>query len=183
MKKDAKAVGIILSQPVERWRLLFYWFLVLSFLLIFPNIGLVWELFVNQHMLSVQDKLAMVLSLYTNTIRFLFNPVTFTTVTLSLLLAINFVVIGFIRRHIQKMGTKTQGMLAIVVSSHCVACGSSLVAPLISLFAGSANYFSSSRYLLFQAVALLVNIVAIAITLYSIKRATNTVRLWVVQTR
>lgn len=166
----------LLSQPGEKVRLLKYWFLVFSFMLVVPNIGFILEVLFNQPILTIAERIELVSSLYGNSLRFLFEPVTFSVVLLSILLALNFQLIRFVRRHKQATGGRLRSTLTMFVSGHCVACGGSLLAPLTSLFTGSTSYFSSERYLMTQLVTIGLNVAAMSIALWSMKRAAPAVQ-------
>lgn len=165
----------LLALPGERTRFIRYWFLVFSFLVVLPNLGFIIEILFNQPFLNLSERLAEVLSLYTNTFRFLFEPITFSIILLSVVLALNFQIIRFIRRHNQAARGRLRSTMTMLVGGHCVACGGSLLAPLVSLFTGSGAYFSSERYFKIQALTLALNLIAILIALVSMARATGAV--------
>lgn len=166
----------VLAQPGEKMRLLKYWFLVFSFLVVLPNIGFVFEILFNQPLLSVSQRLAEVISLYTNTFWFLLEPVTFSIVILSVILALNFQIIRFIRRHNQVVSGRLRSTVTMLVGGHCVACGGSLLAPFISLLTGSSIYYSSERYVKIQVLTIALNLLAITIALVSMTRANGAVK-------
>lgn len=171
------AIRRLLQQPGERIRLLKYWFAVFSFLVIVPNIGFILEVLFNQPILTIPERLALVLSLYGNSLRFLFEPVTFSIMLLSVVLALNFLVIQFVRRSNKTVKGRLGGTVSMLVSSHCVACGASLLAPVISLIGGTGAYFSSERYVRLQLITVSLNLIAMAIALRSMTRASKRVSL------
>lgn len=165
----------LLQQPGERARLFKYWFVVFSFLVVVPNIGFILEVLLNQPILTIPERLALVFSLYGNSFRFLLEPVTFSIIVLSVVLALNFLVIRFIRRYNQAAKGRLRSTITMLVSGHCVACGGSLIAPLASLLTGTGSYFSSDRYLKIQLLTISLNLLAMAIAIWSMKRASKTV--------
>lgn len=167
----------LLNQPGEKTRLFKYWFIVFSFLVIVPNIGFILEVLFNQPILTISERLALVLSLYDNSFRFLLEPVTFSIMVLSVVLALNFLVIRFVRRYNQAAKGRLRSTVTMLVSGHCVACGGSLLAPLASLLTGTGSYFSSDRYLKIQLLTISLNLLAMAIALWSMKRASRTVNM------
>lgn len=167
----------LLQQPGERVRLFKYWFLVFSFLVIVPNIGFILEILFNQPTLTIPQRLSFVFSLYGNSFRFLLEPITFSIMVLSVVLAFNFLIIRFIRRHNQVVKGRLRSTVTMLVSGHCVACGGSLLAPLASLATGSGSYFSSDRYFKIQLLTISLNLLAMAIALWSMKRASRTVNM------
>ena len=177
MRTLTVAIHRLLQQPGERARLFKYWFAVFSFLVVVPNIGFMLELLFNQPILTVPERLALVFSLYGNSFRFLLEPVTFSIMVLSVVLALNFLVIRFVRRYNQAAKGRLRSTVTILVSGHCVACGGSLLAPLASLLTGTGSYFSSDRYLKIQLLTISLNLLALAIALWSMKRASRTVNM------
>lgn len=167
----------LLQQSSERVRLFKYWFIVFSFLVIVPNIGFILEILFNQPTLTIPERLAFVFGLYGNSFRFLLEPITFSIMVLSVVLAFNFLIIRFIRRHNQAAKGRLRSTVTVLVSGHCVACGGSLLAPLASLFTGTGSYFSSDRYFKIQLLTIGLNLLAMAIALWSMKRASRTVNM------
>lgn len=177
MKRLLIALQNLLRQPGEKPRLLLYWFLVYSFLILVPNLGFIIEVLFNQTILTLRERMQLVFSLYTNALQFLTEPVTLSIILLSVLLALNFLVIGYIRKRNQQQKGRFRSTVAMLVSSHCVACGGSLLAPVISLLGGGTIgtfSFSSTRYLQLQLLTLTLNAIAMAITLRSMYKATDT---------
>lgn len=177
MQRVLHTINQLLQQPGERKRFFKYWFLVFSFLVVLPNVGFILEILFNQPILSIPERLALVLSLYGNSLRFLFEPVTFSIVMLSIVLALNFQLIRFIRHHQQQASGRLKSTAAMLISGHCVACGGSLLAPILSLFTGSGSYFSSERYWKLQIFAVLLNLIAMYIAYRSMKKAAGPVLL------
>lgn len=177
MKKLLDTIRKLLSQKGEKKRLFKYWVLVFSFLVVIPNIGFILEVLFNQPILTIPQRLALVFSLYGNSFRFLLEPVTFSIMALSIVLALNFLVIRFVRRYKQAAKGRLGSTFTMLVSGHCVACGGSLLAPLTSLITGTGSYFSSDRYLKIQLLTISLNLIAMAIAIWSMKLASGSVRM------
>lgn len=174
MKRIPTAIARLLSLPGERGRFVYYWFLVLSFLLLVPNIALILELTFNQPLLSPLDKLGFLTDIYASVIRFFFEPVTFSIFILSVVLAVNFQVIRFMRNVTKSTKGRVAGTLTMLISSHCIACGGSLLAPLISLVGGTGGSYIGAGYSRLQMLTIGLNVLAIMIALRSIYKAAPT---------
>lgn len=177
MIKFLTALNKLLKQPGEKPRLFKYWLVVFSFLIVLPNIGFIIEVLFNQPILGIPERLALVFSLYGNSFRFMLEPVTFSIMVLSVVLALNFLVMRFVRSHNQAAKGRFRSTVTMLIGGHCVACGGSLLAPLASLLAGTGSYFSSVRYLKVQLLTISLNLLAIAIALWSMKRASKTISM------
>lgn len=177
MSKVSQAIVEVLNQPGEKLRLFVYWFLVLSFLVLVPNIGFILEILFNQTFLPWLDRLSYVSSLYTNTFVYILEPTMLSIVILSFVLALNFLVIRFVRRRNEAVGGRFGGTMAMLVSSHCVACGGSLLAPLAGLLTGTGAYFSSDRYIKLQLFTIALNVIAIFIAYRSMRKASGSILL------
>lgn len=167
MRKVLKAIRQLLLQPGERSRITLYWFIVLSLLLFIPNIALLIEITFNQPLLTFGQRLMFIYDIYANTIRYLLKPITLSLVLLSAVLAINFAMIRFIRRKNQSASGKLNSTVAMLVSSHCLACGGSLISPLVGLIGGTGAYIGSG-YTKMQTITVILNIIAIVIVVRSI---------------
>ena len=175
MKKLLLAVNRLLGQPGERSRLLRYWFLVLSFLLLIPNLALLIEITFNQPLLTLGQRIGFVIEIYSNTFRYLFEPITLSIVILSLVLAFNFAMIRFVRKKNRSARGRLSGTLAMLVSSHCVACGGSLLAPVLGLIGGTGGTYIGGGYSRLQTLTVILNTIAILIALRSIYKVSPTI--------
>lgn len=177
MRRLLRAISIILSTPGEKARLYCYWLAILSVIILIPNVGLIYEVLANQVTLPMVRRIAFVFSLYSNTFRFILEPVMLTTVLLSVVLALNFLVIRFVRKRNAVAHGRFSGTVAMLAGSHCVACGSSLLAPLFSLIGGTGAYLSGDRYLRLQLLSIGLNLLAMYIAVRSMKKAAGSVLL------
>lgn len=177
MKRLTQAIRIILGSPGEKARLYWYWLAILSVIILIPNVGLIYEILFNQVTLPIMRRIAFVFSLYSNTFRFILEPVMLTTVLLSVVLALNFLMIRFVRKRNTVVRGRLSGTVAMLAGSHCVACGSSLLAPMFSLIGGTGAYLSGDRYLRLQLLSIGLNVLAMYIAIRSMKKAAGSVLL------
>lgn len=168
MRRVLQAIKGLSNQPKEKTRLFVYWFLTLSFLLLIPNLGLLVEITFNQPLLTFSQRLGLVFDIYANTFRFMFQPITLSIVILSLVLAFNFAMIRFVRKKNQTARGRLSGTLAMLVSSHCIACGGSLLTPLIGLIGGTSGTYIGGGYSRLQTLTVILNTFAILIAVRSI---------------
>lgn len=161
----------MLTIPGEKVRLFWYWFGVFSVLVITPNLGYVLGVLFSVKDIGIVERLGLVSTIYSNSLLFVFQPIPLSVFILSLILAVNFSVIQFVRRNRVQMGGRLRSTLTVFVSGHCVACGGSLLAPFFSLLTGTSSYFSSERYLKIQLLTVILNLVAMAIAIWSMKRS------------
>lgn len=148
--------------------LLLLWFSSVSIFLWLVNINLLAYILVSP-VLSVADKLDIIFNVYISffTINDLF---TLSRVVLSLLVAVNFTLMVFLwkaGRQRSVVVKNNSGALVAMIGSHCVACGTSLLAPLVTALAGSGTYLSSERFAATQLLATGVNILAIVLVIWS----------------
>lgn len=175
MHRIIQAIKRFLQQPTEKSRVIRYWFLTLSFLLLIPNLALLIEITFNQPLLTLGQRIGFVIEIYTNTFSYLFEPVTLSIVILSLVIAFNFAMIRFVRKQNRSTKGRLSGTIAMLVSSHCVACGGSLLAPLLSLISGTGSTYIGGGYSRLQALTVILNTVAILIALRSIYKVSPTI--------
>lgn len=178
MKNIFRATQYLLSQPGGRKRFATYWLVVFVLIITIPNIGYMLEVLLNLPILSVGEKISYLLSPYLNTLGASLEPVTLSLLVLTLALALNFLFIRYIRTHQQSAKGGLGSALVMFVSSHCVACGGSLLAPVVSFIAGSGGaYFSAERYERIQLMTIGLNVLATIIAVLSIRKASRTVNL------
>lgn len=175
MQNIIRASRYLLGQPGGLRRFLSYWLIVFVLLITIPNIGYIVEVLFNLPILSAGERLGYLISPYANTLGAALEPITFSLLLLTLALALNFLFIRFIRSNQQSGKGRLSSTLVMLVSSHCIACGGSLLAPLVSLVAGSGAYFSSERYVRLQLLTLGLNLVALLIVYRSLYKAAGTI--------
>lgn len=170
MKSYAVVKQVLRQKPYMRYFFLL-WFATVSLFLWFVKINLLVYI-ASSSVLTFIDKIDYVLDAYVNFLR-IDGPVSLSRIVLSLLLAVSLTLMVFVwqtgkRRREAAKGSS--GSLVAMVATHCVACGTSLAAPLVTALAGSgAYYFSAERYAATQAVAIGANTLGIVIVLWAIR--------------
>lgn len=169
MKSYAIIRQVLGQKPYFRY-FLWLWFATVSLFLWVVKINLLVYI-ASSPILTFVDKIDYILDAYVNFLR-IDNPVALSRIVLSLLLAVSLTLMVYVwqtgeqRREAAK---GNGGALVAMVSMHCVACGTSLAAPLITALAGSgAYYFSTERYEATQIVGTGANILGIIIVLWAI---------------
>lgn len=67
-------------------------------------------------------------------------------------------------RQREKVNTKSKGAtVAALAGSHCVACGGSLLAPVVTALSGGGAYISVARANTVLLIVLVINVIAIAL--------------------
>jgi hypothetical protein len=141
-------------------------------MLVLPNVAFIKVALFDLSVLTIVERTGLVASLYTNPFTYILEPVTLTTIILSLLLAVNFLLIRFVRQFQRRIAGRVQSTVSMLLTGHCVACGASILAPLISLVGGTGgSYFSASRYYRLQFFALALNVIALTLTYRSIRKS------------
>ena len=89
-----------------------------------------------------------------------------------------------IKRKTSAKGAKASaaGSVGALVGSHCIACGGSFVAPLITTLAGSGAYFSAERVNTAIYLSVFINVVAILVVGYTTLRLADKEKNMVLQT-
>lgn len=110
------------------------------------------------------EKLIFFLESITNLFRYIPDPRATSIIVFSFIAAVNFFLM--IRAYRQKQLNKkkqaqTASAIGALVGMHCVACGGSLLAPLVTTIAGSGAFFSSSRIQTGIYISVFINVVAI----------------------
>lgn len=149
---------------------LILWFLTITTFLWLINVNLLIYI-LSQPVLTVFGKLQFIASTYRSFFIFT-NPIALSRFVFSLLLAINLTLLlfaWFATRQRKGMISSNSGSLAAMVGSHCISCGTSLVAPLITVLSGSGAYFSAERASSTVLLATGANILGIILVTWSIK--------------
>ncbi|HIA91611.1 TPA: hypothetical protein EYO12_00655 [Candidatus Saccharibacteria bacterium] len=125
--------------------------------------------------LNIFEKLSFFLDSITNLFRYSSDPRAASIIVFSFIAAINFFLMVRAYRNKQAIKNKRAGTastLGALIGTHCVACGGSLLAPLVTTIAGSGAYFSSSRIQTGIFISVFINAIAIVfITKATIKMA------------
>lgn len=169
MKSFTVITQVFKQKPYLGYFLLM-WFGAITIFLWLVNINLL-AYIIGSPVLTAIGKLEFIATAYGNFF-VLNNPITLSRLMFSILLAVNLTLLIFVwRAGKQRSGaiSSNSGALAAMVGSHCIACGTSLVAPLISALAGSTAYLSAERFAVGQMLATGANILGIILVIWSIK--------------
>lgn len=178
MRQYSVIKHVLGGQPYLRY-FLWIWFITISLFIWLVNINLLVYI-LGSGILTISDKVGMISSAYVNFFLYIDNPVAVSRAIFSLLIAVNTTLLVYLWRESKKrqgMARKNGGALAVMVGSHCIACGASFAAPLITAVAGSATYFSAERYVASQLLATGAYLIGISVILWSIKSATKNIAL------
>ena len=168
----------VLAQRPYLVRFLLLWFATVTTFIWLININLL-AYILSSPVLSGSGKVAFIASTYVNFFKYLDNPVALSSAVFSLLVALNFTLLLFLwkegkRRKI--MSTSNAGAFAAMIGSHCISCGTSLVAPLITAVAGPSAYFSAERATTGLLFATAANVLGIALVLWSIHQVAKRIQ-------
>lgn len=169
MKSYPVIIHILKQRPYFSIFLLL-WFITISLFLWMININLL-AYILSSPVLTPVGKLDFIIDAYVSSFN-ISSPVNLTRFIFSFLLAINLTLLVFLWRvGKQRLGAvkSNSGALVALVGSHCIACGTSLVAPLITALAGSGAYFSAERFAATQLLAAGANFLGIILMAWSIK--------------
>lgn len=176
MKSFSLIKKVIRTRPYLRYFLLL-WFITISIFLWLVNLNLL-AYILSSPVLTPLGKVDFIFDTYFSFFTF-DNPVSLSRLIFSLLLAINLTLLVFLwRAGKQRLGVvkSNSGALIAMIGSHCVACGTSLVAPLVTALAGSGAYLSAERFAATQLLATGANILGIILIVWSIRGVTKRIR-------
>lgn len=176
MKSYTIIKQILKRRPYFRYFLLL-WFITISIFLWLVNINLL-AYILGSPVLTPFGKIDFIFDIYLNFFK-IDNPVNLSRAVFSLLLAINLTLLIFVwRAGKQRLGAvkSNSGALVAMVGSHCVACGTSIVVPLVTALAGSGAYFSAERFAATQLLATGANLLGVILIAWSIKGITKRIR-------
>lgn len=169
MKSITLIKKVLKTRPYFRYFLLL-WFITTSIFLWLVNLNLL-AYIASSPVLTPFGKIDFIFDTYTSFFT-LDNPVSLSRLIFSLLLAINLTLLVFLwRAGKQRLGVvkSNSGALVAMIGSHCIACGTSLVAPLVTALAGSGAYLSAERFAATQLLATGANVLGIILIAWSIK--------------
>lgn len=157
---------------------LLIWFITVTVFIWLINLNLL-SYIIGSPLLTVVGKAVFVIEAYLNYFRYLDNPVALSSIVFSFLVALNFTLIVYLWKQAKKrsasVGTNA-GAFVAMVGSHCISCGTSLVAPLVTAFAGSGAFFSAERAFAGQAISTAANLLGIALVVWSIRSVSQRIR-------
>lgn len=168
LKANFKAALSVLRQH----KLTFFitWFITLSFFLWVTKLNLLAYIF-GQPSITPVGKVLFVLGAYVNYFTYIISPVALTSLIFTVLAAANITLLIHFTRNAKRSGMVkgNTGALVALIGSHCLSCGGSLAAPLITALAGTGTYFSAERFATGQLLATGANLVGIILILLSIR--------------
>lgn len=156
-------------------RFFLLWFATITVFIWLININLL-AYILKSPALSPGGKLVFIGNAYVNYFKYLDNPVALSSVIFSLLVALNFTLLLYLwkeRKRRNSIVKNNAGVFAAMIGSHCISCGTSLVAPLITAVAGSGAYFSAERANAGILLATTANVIGIALVLWSIQKVSK----------
>ena len=173
-----KLLLLILSRP--RYLLWFIgsWFTTVTLFIWAINLNLLSYVLASPD-LTASGKLTFILSAYGNYFRYIDNPIAFTSIIFSLLVAVNLTLLWYVWRETHQTARLTKqnsGALVAMLGAHCLSCGTSLIAPLISAFAGSGAFISAGRANVSTIFATAANTLGIILIMWSISKVMQQVR-------
>lgn len=151
-------------------RFLLLWFATVTVFIWLININLLAYILISP-VLGVSGKISFIVNAYANYFRYLDNTVALSSVIFSLLVALNFTMLLYLWKENKRrsaLSKSNAGAFAAMIGSHCISCGTSLVAPLITAVAGPSAYFSAERANAGLLLATGANVLGIALVLWSI---------------
>ena len=152
------------------------WFLTVTLFIWLINVNLL-TFILSSTNLSTDAKLSFIASAYANYFRYFANPVALSSIIFSFLAAINFTLLIYLWREGSKQSNLRRlnsGAFVAMLGSHCISCGTSLVAPLVTALAGSGAFISAQRATTSLVIATLANLIGITLITWSIRKITAT---------
>lgn len=129
---------------------------------------------VGNSVLPAADKLRFLVDSFLNIFRYITDIRVLSVVVFSFIAAVNFILMREVYKRKSAMRGKTSSAVAgsaiTLIGSHCIACGGSLVAPLITTIAGSGAFLSTARVNTSIFLSVAVNIVGIVIISVATKK-------------
>ncbi len=168
----------VLGSKPYLWRFALIWFATVTVFIWLININLLVYI-LSSPVLDGAGKLSFIGGAYVNYFKYLNNPVALSSVIFSLLVALNFTLLIYLWREGKRrssMAISNAGAFAAMLGSHCISCGTSLVAPLITAVAGPSAYFSAERANAGILLATAANVLGIALVVWSIHAVAGRIR-------
>ncbi|MEX0749054.1 MAG: hypothetical protein WD467_01815 [Candidatus Saccharimonadales bacterium] len=119
--------------------------------------------------LSGRDKIEFLLSSFTNVFANLNDPLALSIVIFAGFATLNLVMLSYaIKMNRRISGAKSSSAAALTLAgSHCIACGGSLLAPILTALSGSGAYISATRANTTVLLVVSINIIAILIIVHA----------------
>lgn len=162
----------IMRQKYYLLLFVFIWLATLWIFMYFTSFDVFIYVFQNPS-LDIWSKIIFALESITNIFKNITNPLAFSIILFSLLAAVNILIMTYLLRNKTKARVDKRtsaATVAALVGSHCVTCGGSLLAPVLTALAGSGAYFSSARANWGLVISLLVNAFGMILIIHSTGR-------------
>lgn len=172
MKQSITAIIAVLSQKRYFVNFLLFWFLTVTLFIWAINVNLLAYILTTPD-LRPAGKVAFILSAYANYFKYINNPIAATSILFSFLVAVNLTLLLYLWHQTKvrsDMAKQNSGAFVAMLGAHCLSCGTSFVAPLISLFAGSSAFISAGRATASLIFATTANLIGIALISWSIAK-------------
>ncbi len=163
MKLTLWYIGLLIrTRPyifVGLWLFMLWLFVYLTSLDLF---GAIW----TNDALGFFDKISFMIDSVRNVLTNLSDPRALSIFVFSFVSTINLLLMWqTYRRRQQAKSNKlaAAGSIGALIGSHCIACGGSFIAPLITTLAGSSAFFSAERVNTAITISVAINIVAIIV--------------------
>lgn len=118
--------------------------------------------------MAASDKLLFIVASMLNVFIHIGDPLALSIVLFSAVATLNLVVLVYVLRRQGKVEPKGSGGAVVgLVGAHCIACGGSFLAPIITALAGSGAYISTARAETATMIALSVNVLAFVLILHA----------------
>lgn len=147
-----------------------FWFVTITLFIWIVNLNLLSYILVTPA-LTGNGKLRFVADAYANYFRYIINPIAFTSIVFSILVALNFTLLVFLWKEAGRranLAKQNSGAFVAMLGAHCLSCGTSFVAPLLSAFVGSSAYLSTGRANASLVFATAANVVGIILIIWSL---------------
>ena len=163
MKLTLWYIGLLIRNQqdgfVGTWLFMLWLFVYLTSLDLF---GAIW----TNGALGFFDKISFMIDSVMNVLSNLSDPRALSIFVFSFVSTVNLLLMWqTYRRRQQAKNNKlaAAGSIGALIGSHCIACGGSLIAPLITTLAGSSAFFSAERVNTAITMSVTINIIAIVV--------------------
>ncbi len=165
LKVAIKGVASVLKQPLYSLLALIVAFTTLGVILWSLNVELLWFVLVKSP-LSLFQKVEFVLEIFNGIMTNYEHLQIFTMLLFSGLFGINTAVLVFVVKRGQKQalksGSSVGGLTAAIIGGGCIACGTSIITPLVTSLGATATVGLNNT------LGMVVNVVGIVLILYSL---------------
>jgi hypothetical protein len=121
---------------------------------------------IAQSDIGLSGKLSFILGSVRNILTNLSDPRALSIFLFSLIATVNLMLMFRVisrKRKIKQSKLTAVGGVGAMIGSHCIACGGSFIAPLVTTIAGSGAYFSSARINTAITISVMINVIAMLV--------------------